>query len=67
MVSDIKFCINTDDEAYGPPRFYTTILERMGLRDDSNEDIVFNIDSISSKSLKKAIEQIIKDVKEFLK
>lgn len=53
MVRDLKFCINTDDETYGPPRFYTTILERMGLRDDSNDDIVFNIDSIHNKKLKK--------------
>jgi len=49
----MTFNINTDRETYGPPRFFTTILERMGLRDDSNEDVVFNIDSISNKRLKK--------------
>jgi hypothetical protein len=53
MVQDIKFCINTDNETYGPPRFYSTILGKMGLRDDNNDDIVLNIDSISSKSLRK--------------
>jgi hypothetical protein len=50
---DFKFCINTDDEHYGPPRYFVSVLERLGLRDDSNEDIVLNIDSIHHKSIKK--------------
>lgn len=53
MVRDIKFCINTDNEDYGSPRFYTKILSEMGMRDDSNDDIVLNICSIHHKSIKK--------------
>lgn len=53
MVQPIKFCINTDDETYGSPKFYSRIIENMGMRDDNNDDIVLNLCSISHKSLKK--------------
>lgn len=49
MVQDISFCINTDNENYGGPRFFINALERMGLRDDSNSDIVLNLDSVHNK------------------
>lgn len=51
----MKIYIQTDVEHYGMPRFLIKYIEKLGIREknDENPDVVFNIDSIDIKGIKK--------------
>lgn len=47
----MKFCINTDNDSYGSPRFFKSILERQGMI--GGDDVVLNLCSIHNNKIKK--------------